>query len=309
MHGAWGVVLAAALSGGAVAETLAERLIGQRFPGAEVAHEEAEAFGEARVYLGPFEDREPTADAWLEGAVGRTVLTLRGDRSTLEVFRAYRTALGDAGFEEAYACRSKADCGVDFLWWYGKELGLRLRGSSQDTRFASFARSRDGAREHLTVLVTTQRGVPEAERVTTVFLEGVSSAAAADRLEILDAAGIARAIEGEGRAAIYGLEFATDSAELLPASEPVLAEMAAYLAAEPEVGVVLVGHTDSAGSLDYNLMLSERRSQAVRDALVARFGVDPGRLSAHGVGYLAPAASNATEDGRARNRRVEMVRP
>jgi len=70
--------------------------------------------------------------------------------------------------------------------------------------------------------------------------------------------------------------------------------------------VVIVGHSDNQGTLDANLALSQRRAEAVRDALVSR-GVAAERLDARGVGFLAPVASNATEEGRARNRRVELV--
>lgn len=62
------------------------------------------------------------------------------------------------------------------------------------------------------------------------------------------------------------------------------------------------------GGYDYNMTLSKRRAQAVRDALVNDFGIDSARLASDGVGYLAPVASNLSEDGRALNRRVELVR-
>lgn len=102
------------------------------------------------------------------------------------------------------------------------------------------------------------------------------------------------------------MEFETDSAVLLPEAEPVLAEMAAFMALS-DVGVLLVGHTDDVGALPYTLDLSARRAAAVRSALAERFGVAGGRMEAHGVGFLSPAAPDATEEGRARNRRVEMV--
>ncbi|GBE51548.1 outer membrane porin F precursor [bacterium BMS3Bbin13] len=83
--------------------------------------------------------------------------------------------------------------------------------------------------------------------------------------------------------------------------------MAAFLKASPRAKVYVVGHTDDRGTLAHNLDLSRRRAAAVVAALVGRFHIAAGRLSAEGVGPLAPVAANATAAGRARNRRVELV--
>jgi OOP family OmpA-OmpF porin len=74
----------------------------------------------------------------------------------------------------------------------------------------------------------------------------------------------------------------------------------------PALSVVIVGHSDNQGSLEANIALSQRRAEAVRAALVER-GVEPERLEAHGIGFLAPVTSNAAPDGKALNRRVELV--
>ena len=71
--------------------------------------------------------------------------------------------------------------------------------------------------------------------------------------------------------------------------------------------VQVVGHTDSRGGFDYNIDLSKRRAEAVVEALTARYGVDPDRLKPWGVGYTAPRASNESDIGQAKNRRVELV--
>ena len=77
--------------------------------------------------------------------------------------------------------------------------------------------------------------------------------------------------------------------------------------AHPTLKLVIVGHTDNVGDLDYNMNLSKRRAEAVQVALVSSHNVDPSRLKAWGAGYLSPIASNKTEAGRAKNRRVELV--
>lgn len=105
---------------------------------------------------------------------------------------------------------------------------------------------------------------------------------------------------------LHGITFAWDSAVILPESEAVLASLYAGLSTESDVAISVVGHTSSEGSDEYNQDLSQRRAQAVADALVA-LGLDPGALSATGRGEAEPIADNATETGRSMNRRVEII--
>jgi OOP family OmpA-OmpF porin len=122
-----------------------------------------------------------------------------------------------------------------------------------------------------------------------------------------DAAGALGArLDAEGRAPLDGLEFLPGGAALAPGSEAALDAAAALLRARPALSVAVVGHTDGAGPLEANLRVGRARARAVAAALAAR-GIDPARLSAEGAGWLAPRASNATEAGRAANRRVELV--
>jgi outer membrane protein OmpA-like peptidoglycan-associated protein len=120
-----------------------------------------------------------------------------------------------------------------------------------------------------------------------------------------DAKSMAQDISATGKVAIYGIYFDFNKADVKPESEPVLKEIAALLKQNPKLYVV--GHTDNVGSLAANMDLSQRRADAVVQALVSKHGVDASRLKAHGVGPLCPVASNKTEEGRAKNRRVELV--
>jgi len=110
------------------------------------------------------------------------------------------------------------------------------------------------------------------------------------------------------RTAVYGIYFAFGSSELLPTSEPVLREIAGTLDRNGDWHVRIEGHTDSIGTTESNQELSERRAAAVRDALVRQFGIDSVRLSVAGFGARVPVDSNSTLMGRARNRRVELIR-
>jgi outer membrane protein OmpA-like peptidoglycan-associated protein len=98
-----------------------------------------------------------------------------------------------------------------------------------------------------------------------------------------------------------------DRAEIKQESEPALREIARLLRDDPQLSVHVVGHTDNVGDLEYNMDLSRRRADAVVAALAERHGIARTRLTAAGVGPLAPVAPNTTLDGRAKKRRVELV--
>lgn len=110
-----------------------------------------------------------------------------------------------------------------------------------------------------------------------------------------------------GAVTLDDLSFTTGASDLSGRDYPSLVALAEFLADNPGRRIVLVGHTDSEGSLEGNVRLSEERARAVRRHLVESLGVDPARVSATGIGYLAPRASNDTPAGREANRRVEAV--
>jgi outer membrane protein OmpA-like peptidoglycan-associated protein len=115
-------------------------------------------------------------------------------------------------------------------------------------------------------------------------------------------------LNASGHVEVPGIFFDTGKATLKPESEAAVAEIAKLLKADPGLKVYVVGHTDNTASLDLNLKLSRERAEAVVQALVSGHGIEAGRLSGQGVGPLAPVASNDSEDGRAKNRRVELVK-
>lgn len=99
--------------------------------------------------------------------------------------------------------------------------------------------------------------------------------------------------------------FDTDSATIKPSFRSVLDGVAQTISQEPSVNAQVVGHTDSTGNADHNMALSQRRAQSV-EAYLADRGIARTRLTAEGRGQTQPVASNATEDGRTQNRRVEI---
>jgi outer membrane protein OmpA-like peptidoglycan-associated protein len=116
------------------------------------------------------------------------------------------------------------------------------------------------------------------------------------------------ALAESGRVATQGIYFDTGSDRIRPESTPTLKEIAGMLAEHPELRLSIEGHTDNVGQAAANLSLSDRRAAAVRQALVAQFGVDAARLASKGLGQAKPAAANDTPEGRQQNRRVELVK-
>ncbi|HMS94705.1 MAG TPA: OmpA family protein, partial [Tabrizicola sp.] len=122
-----------------------------------------------------------------------------------------------------------------------------------------------------------------------------------------DTLGIRQALDRDGRAALDDLVFESGSSALSEGEYASLAEVAAWLEANPDGTIALVGHTDASGSLAANIALSERRAEAAALALIESYGADRSRIVSEGVGFLAPRATNADEAGRQKNRRVEVV--
>ncbi len=111
--------------------------------------------------------------------------------------------------------------------------------------------------------------------------------------------------EGRRELVLEGVNFEVNSAELTASARGILDRVAESLVANPEVRVEVAGHTDKTGARAYNLTLSQRRAESVRNYLIQR-GVAAGQVAARGYGPDNPIATNATRAGRAQNRRVEL---
>lgn len=125
---------------------------------------------------------------------------------------------------------------------------------------------------------------------------------------VANADAFSKDIRETGHTAIYGIYFDTAKSVIKPQSEAALGEIAKLLKKDPGLKVHVVGHTDNIGGLEANMKLSQDRANAVVQYLVGKQGIAGGRLKGYGVGPLAPVASNDTEEGKAKNRRVELVK-
>ena len=125
---------------------------------------------------------------------------------------------------------------------------------------------------------------------------------------VTDASAMDKSIKESGKAILYGIYFDTGKADVKPESQEALKEIAKLLKDDADLKLYVVGHTDNSGTLEVNMKLSQDRALAVVNALVSKYGVGAFRLKACGDGPTAPVASNANEEGRALNRRVELVK-
>jgi outer membrane protein OmpA-like peptidoglycan-associated protein len=124
---------------------------------------------------------------------------------------------------------------------------------------------------------------------------------------VADAKTMAQDISTTGKVAIYGIYFDFNKVDVKPESNPTLKEITKLLSQNPNLKLYVVGHTDNVGGFDYNMKLSQARADAVVKALTTQYKVNANRLKSYGVGLLAPVTSNKTDEGRAKNRRVELV--
>ena len=124
---------------------------------------------------------------------------------------------------------------------------------------------------------------------------------------VADAKAMRNDLADTGKTIVYGIYFDTASATIKPESEPALVEIVKLLNGSPALKVYVVGHTDNVGSLESNLKLSSDRAASVVKTITAR-GVAASRLKSAGIGPYSPVASNDTDGGKAKNRRVEFVK-
>ena len=254
----------------------------------------------------------------LEGKYTRIAYDYPRERSALEVMRNYQAALDKAGLKTVFAC-AKETCGNEFgAFFLSKRLGDNFIQGSSDY-WAPFNYGRDDERYLLVkgtrpdgslVHVAVYSVAPVQDKNGGIYVEIVESKA----MEVgkvsasLNAADMAKGIAADGKVAVYGVYFDTDKTDVKPESKDALAEMAKLLQQDAKLKLYVVGHTDNQGALAHNVDLSQKRAESVIKVLAADYKVDARRLSAKGVASYSPAASNDTEPGREKNRRVELVK-
>ena len=304
------ILFTLAMGGAAVAADVkgsADHPLVSRYEGAQIVKYTHEKFDEYTILLGKAKARKPGEHQTVEGAVTMVRYQIDKERTTLEVFKNYEKAMADAGFETLFACKNK-ECG-------GRDFGLVvipydgvMSDNYNDQRFlaAKLTRPEGTAFVSLYIVKAYNIGGPKKDNVY-VQLDIIETAAMETDKVKVDADAIGKGLDTEGHIAIYGIFFDSGSDKVKPESDEALGEIAELMKARPDLGLLVVGHTDNQGDLNYNMDLSKRRAASVVKALSENHGIDAARLTPAGVGFLAPVASNRGDAGRGQNRRVELV--
>jgi len=282
--------------------------VGARYPGSTIVRYGTRKFDAFTLLLGPAIDRgKPGKHQSLEGKVTRISYEIEKGRTTLEVFRNYEKLLTDKGFEPLYACVNKDCNGRAFNhtvvpYWSG------FSENYEDQRYVALKKGGPSGDVYVSLYVVRNHseGGPRHDRIYAQ-VDVIEIAKMEVGMEVVDASKMQKEIDARGHIALYGILFDTDSAKLRDQSREALAEIAKLLTKQPSLKLFVVGHTDNQGTLEYNLKLSRARAASVVEYLKSKHGIAAARLEAHGLAFLAPIASNASDDGRQKNRRVELV--
>jgi len=233
------------------------------------------------------------------------------ERSALEVFANYKEALAKAGTSIVWTC-SDTECGTDFLHKAPETMHLNLTGTSVDNdgftlaerpRYLLTKLTRPQGDLHVMVMAADMR---DSQR-PAVYVMLIESKPMDTGMVTIDASALDQNLISTGKAVIYGITFDFDKADIKPESKPQLDQIGKLMSDHADLKLAITGHTDNQGAADYNQKLSQRRAEAIVTALVGNYAVASGRLSAQGMGAASPVASNDTDEGRAKNRRVELV--
>lgn len=319
-----GILLAAALIAfplGAAAEDVegsADHPLVGRYKDASIVFYKVADFDEQALLQGPHDygallERKATDDRsgseWLavEGRTTHVRYEIPEGRSSLEVIRNYQDALKANGFTVAFSCADKK-CFTGSLqdnYLLGEQLdptnGISTAYSDHARYFLAKLDRPEGA------VYTSIFAGEDKERVVAFVTVVEAKPMQGDQITVIKAEEMQSTIDSGRSVDLYGIEFDFDKATLRPESKPTLDEIAKLLAAKPELNLNIVGHTDNKGTDAYNLDLSSRRAASVVAEMTTTYSIDPSRLTSEGAGMGRPVAPNDTEEGRAKNRRVELV--
>lgn len=317
----------------------------KRYEGSFIVSHEQRSFDAVKFPASPLVEVPDQTDAYnnhlyraktqreVEGEYHRLLYIAPADRAPLEVMRNYLDLVEEAGGKTLFRC-TDTECGGELEGndHGGGRQGLieqlypqaRIRdadfsngkctsGTNPREQHYSLATLPDGQGGERTLgIITFQVGektyCDALTNRTAVLVVAVSPKARERKMVTVSSDEMAKALAATGNIALYGIQFDTNKSSLKPESVDTIAQIAKLMRAQPTLKLDVVGHTDNVGDAAANQKLSQRRADAVVASLVEDHGIAESRLTARGEGMGKPIADNATEAGRAKNRRVELVK-
>jgi outer membrane protein OmpA-like peptidoglycan-associated protein len=281
------------------------------FAGSTLIGQHQSRFGTLPVLAEPMDAQKVPKRIDQEGELDSRVFQRPKDVSALEVTRSYAQALEAAGFEIMLTCeQSRNNCKTSYIISSNYHRLLKARNYPSLPRdsmtWLAFnahhyvsARKETGTEDIYAVVIVSDKN--SLYSVDTIRVASMATGSVQITSKMMN-----DKLTSEGKVVLRGLFFETGSNRITAQSEPALRTIATYLKERATQSFYVVGHTDDTGDVSQNLALSSKRAQAVVSAL-GQLGANADKLSSHGVGPFAPAASNSSASGKASNRRVELV--
>jgi outer membrane protein OmpA-like peptidoglycan-associated protein len=308
----------------------------KRYEGSEIVVSASRRFDEYKLIVPDSAHPGQAIAESHEGAITRLFYRVPPGHTALELYRNYEQTAKQAGLAIAYASlpckqtdRPSLSALVDLVPntmgsdWVKSPLGRAEGDAGSDGPFCFFTAKGtiNGQDIALTVAVTEKSDRSDARNYSfqydgkplvfkpgeaAVMVDVVVAKAVENKMVEVKASDMAEALATKGTVDLYGIYFDTDKTDIKPESSKTLDEVASLLKIDRALKLEIAGHTDSTGSKEHNIQLSDGRAKAVVDLLVKKYGVDAARLQAKGYGDTKPVASNDSDDGKAKNRRVEL---
>jgi len=263
--------------------------------------------GTLRVPIAPWSQQSNVPHEKRSGTVTVSTFELRATSITpAQVAAPIRQALRDAEFQITLDCMSNECGGFDYRvntpivsppnMYVNLRDYLSITGTKGSDQIINFLISKIGER----IYIQERRVDPAADApMTTSKITTIAQPKIATNMS--------DQFTQAGAVTLVGLDFTSGSTNLGEGPFTILSELADYLRQNPNTKIVLVGHSDAVGGLEGNIAISKQRAEAVRQRLISKYGIQKSRITAQGIAFLSPRASNQTPEGREQNRRVEAV--
>ncbi len=292
----------------------------KRYEGTRTTLYEEKVFGSYTLPLGKLTKKPGNVNLFakslpLEGKITKvTYVSKDPNRTALEVFKNYQSELAAGGWEtlwEGTGEELSAGKGMLFQSLFANRPGGTFGICHPGARY--LAAKKGGA--HLALFVAnykagtvTPKDLQPQPGVPVIAVDLIETQTMEEKMVLVKAEEMASGIIQQGSVNLYGFHFDTGSAALKPESDVTLDEVAKLLKSDPALRLLVVGHTDTVGKFEGNIELSQNRAASVVAALSKRLPSAASRLTPCGVGYQCPIASNSSDEGRAKNRRVALVK-